>query len=75
MIGLVIAATGLLVWSVFGFLSTTPVKSLRNTDANYAKYKAAELPDKCQTPPGYTDEKWTEHMSHHPDQYQECFTL
>jgi hypothetical protein len=28
--------------------------------------------DKCQTPPGYTQESWREHMGHHPDIYKEC---
>ncbi len=43
---------------------------------NYASYRkgiASELNDKCVTPPGYTDESWKEHMSHHPDRYKECF--
>ncbi len=42
---------------------------------NYSSYKkgvASELNDKCATPPGYTDESWKEHMSHHPDRYKEC---
>ena len=42
---------------------------------NYASYRkgiASELNDKCATPPGYTDESWKEHMSHHPDRYKEC---
>lgn len=28
--------------------------------------------DKCSPPPGQTEEKWREHMSHHPDIYKEC---
>ena len=28
----------------------------------------------CQVPPGYTEESWREHMSHHPDMYRECLT-
>lgn len=28
--------------------------------------------DPCATPPGYTDEEWREHMSHHPDMYKDC---
>lgn len=42
---------------------------------NYGSYRKAmssELTDKCATPPGYTDESWREHMSHHPDRYKEC---
>ena len=26
----------------------------------------------CAVPPGYTNESWYEHMSHHPDRYKEC---
>lgn len=26
----------------------------------------------CETPEGYTDEEWREHMSHHPDMYAQC---
>ncbi len=42
---------------------------------NYGSYRKAvssELDNKCATPPGYTDESWREHMSHHPDRYGEC---
>ncbi len=42
---------------------------------NYVSYKkgiASELNDKCETPSGYTDESWREHMSHHSDRYKEC---
>lgn len=28
--------------------------------------------DKCTPAPGYTEESWREHMSHHPDIYKEC---
>ncbi len=74
---LVILTLSGFIWSAFSFLSisTANVPTVKNTPANFAAFKAAELPDKCQTPPGYTDQEWTEHMSHHPDQYQECFTL
>lgn len=47
--------------------------SVANTAENFNAFKAAENPeDKCATPPGYTEEKWREHMGHHPDQYAEC---
>jgi len=26
----------------------------------------------CKPQPGYTEESWREHMSHHPDIYREC---
>ena len=28
--------------------------------------------DKCSPAPGYNEEAWREHMSHHPDIYKEC---
>lgn len=28
--------------------------------------------DKCSPGPGYTEESWREHMSHHPNVYAEC---
>lgn len=40
--------------------------------ADYNKALQSELQDICATPPGYTDETWREHMSHHPDRYKEC---
>ena len=30
--------------------------------------------DKCKPAPGYTEESWREHMSHHPNIYKECLT-
>lgn len=39
---------------------------------NYKSAVSSELSDKCATPPGYTDESWKEHMSHHPERYVEC---
>jgi hypothetical protein len=30
--------------------------------------------DKCEPGPGYTEESWREHMSHHPGIYRECLT-
>ena len=30
--------------------------------------------DKCKPAPGYTEESWIEHMSHHPNIYRECLT-
>lgn len=38
----------------------------------FEKAKAAETDDPCQTPDGYTDESWREHMGHHPGMYEEC---
>lgn len=39
---------------------------------NFQKAMQSELPDRCATPAGYTDMEWREHMSHHPDMYEEC---
>lgn len=30
--------------------------------------------DKCAPQPGYTEEQWREHMSHHPNIYGECLS-
>ena len=30
--------------------------------------------EKCKPAPGYTEESWREHMSHHPNIYKECLT-
>ena len=38
----------------------------------YNKFVSAEGSNKCETPSGYTDQEWREHMSHHPEQYKEC---
>lgn len=37
-----------------------------------AQSTPSSLPDKCKTPPGYTDAGWREHWGHHPDQFAEC---
>lgn len=42
------------------------------TQKDYNEFISDEQGDKCQTPPGYTDQEWREHMSHHPDRYIEC---
>lgn len=69
---LVIVAIVGLGWTAFSFGKVS--KSIENTPRNFNKAVQAELPDKCQTPEGYTDEDWYEHMSHHPDRYKECLT-
>ena len=30
--------------------------------------------DKCKPEPGYTEQEWREHMSHHPNIYRECLS-
>jgi len=33
-----------------------------------------DVDEKCKPAPGYTEQEWREHMSHHPDIYKECLT-
>lgn len=40
--------------------------------SDYQKALSSEQEDICATPPGYTDESWRQHMSHHPDRYEQC---
>lgn len=30
--------------------------------------------DLCKPEPGYTEQEWQEHMSHHPNIYSECLS-
>ena len=69
---LILAAGVGIVWSVISFVGDDSLSPTANTAVNYQRAKNAELPDKCQTPEGYTDEEWQTHMSHHPDRYKEC---
>lgn len=72
---LVGAALAGLAWTISGFSQGSSHSArLVNTPQNFNQALPAELADICQTPEGYTDEEWLEHMSHHPDRYQECFT-
>ncbi len=43
-----------------------------NSVNDYAAQKTALQSDKCKAPYGYTQEKWNEHMGHHPEMYKEC---
>ena len=38
------------------------------------KDSGKSVEDKCSPGPGYTEESWKEHMSHHPNIYRECLT-
>ena len=38
------------------------------------KDSGKSVEDKCSPGPGYTQESWREHMSHHPNIYRECLT-
>ena len=62
---LLIAIIGL-VWTVYSFFKQP------YTTKQYNQALASEQEDICATPPGYTDEEWREHMSHHPDRYAKC---
>lgn len=70
---LIIVGVGTLIWSVSNALSRNNTGD-GITSERYEQAVADELLDKCKTPPGYTEEDWQEHMSHHPDRYKECFT-
>ena len=63
-----ILVVGIMVFACGGYTTFVPQYS----QEDYRKAMAAELPDKCATPSGYTDESWRQHMGHHPDQYAEC---
>jgi rhodanese-related sulfurtransferase len=72
-VALIVAAAGALLWSVMSFINTDTGDKVLGSAEYFKAAVSAELPDKCQTPDGYTDEEWAEHMSHHPDRYAECF--
>lgn len=72
---LIVVAFAGLVWSAYSFYGVkgNKILEIENTQENFDKAIGSELPDKCKTPQGYTDEAWREHMSHHPDRYVGCF--
>lgn len=75
-VSIVLLAVGGLAWSLTSFLTKQQTtSSIENNSSNYRQALSAELSDKCQTPGGYTDQAWQEHMSHHPDRYKECLTV
>lgn len=63
-----ILAIGIVVFAFVAYTTFVPQYS----QEDYKRAMAAELPDKCKTPAGYTDADWKQHMGHHPDQYAEC---
>ena len=74
---LVLLGAGLFIVSIAGYGKenagiSSGGAALSNNSANFQKFSAAELPDKCKTPPGYSDADWKQHMGHHPDRYAEC---
>lgn len=48
------------------------VQNFEHTEEKFEEFSSAELTDKCAVPPGYEEEAWKEHMSHHPDRYEGC---
>lgn len=64
--GILIIVIIALIFSISTFFS----KGYSQSD--YNKFVSAEGNNKCETPQGYTDREWREHMSHHPDRYREC---
>ncbi|HLC64450.1 MAG TPA: rhodanese-like domain-containing protein [Patescibacteria group bacterium] len=71
---IVILAGLVLAWSVYDFVaSDSEFAKVTGSAEDFALALESELADKCQAPPGYTTEEWQEHMSHHPNLYQECF--
>ncbi|MBI5621346.1 rhodanese-like domain-containing protein [Candidatus Falkowbacteria bacterium] len=72
---LIVCALALTGWAIVDFINTHAVDQTPALAAAQSETTtAAELPDKCATPPDYTLAEWQDHMSHHPDQYRECLT-
>lgn len=71
-LGIGFLAAGIIVFSIFYI---NAFSMIGQPGGNLVQSGSAPdgLPDKCKTPPGYTDEDWNEHLGHHPDQYAECF--
>ncbi len=66
-------AIAFLTWVMFGFFGRTANNQPVHSEANYERALSSESKeDICATPPGYSDESWREHMSHHPDRYAKC---
>ncbi len=64
---------GLLVVIVIGLVfSISTFFSKGYSQKEYDKFVSAEGNNKCETPEGYTDQEWKDHMSHHPKRYKEC---
>jgi len=61
---LAILILGLLLLTLFPGI----VNAIKDSGSN-----GNAIEDKCSPDPGYTEESWAEHMSHHPNIYAECF--
>ncbi len=72
---LVILAIGGIIWFGVSVFKKGSNIDLQNTSQNFKQFTASELGNKCNTPEGYTDREWLEHMSHHPERYKECPNL
>ncbi|MFH1256508.1 MAG: hypothetical protein V1494_04390 [Candidatus Diapherotrites archaeon] len=65
---------GVLAVALFASGAFNGNSKVQYSAANYQQAVAVQNPnDVCATPAGYTDEQWSTHMSHHPDQYAQCF--
>jgi hypothetical protein len=67
-----IAGVALLGYSLMGLMALPAGSDFQPSQEKFESFAQAELSDKCQTPPGYDDATWKEHMSHHPDRYEGC---
>ena len=66
---------GLLIIIIIGVIfSISTFLSKGYSQKEYDQFVSAEGSNKCETPSGYTNQEWKEHMSHHPDKYKECLT-
>lgn len=68
----ILIAIFLIGLAIFAFAAYSLLSTNYYSGEGYKRAVSAELPDKCKTPPGYTDAQWREHMGHHPDRYAEC---
>ena len=70
-LGIGFLAAAIIVFSIF-YINAFTMIGTPGGNPDQTGDNVGELPDKCKTPPGYTDEDWKQHMNHHPDQYAEC---
>ncbi len=71
---LVVFASLGLIWSAVSFINSNKLENkVSDSVDDYTQAVNSEASDICQTPTGYSNEEWLEHMSHHPDRYKDCF--
>lgn len=69
------ATTVVLILSIILFSAVAYFFISSRYGINYQQALATENPDDiCKPPAGYTEEEWREHMSHHPERYEQCFS-